>query len=392
MSLPFFDDLAGGYAARAAREGAGFGLRLRLEELSIDVRSNCAAVIDDLRGYFAESVVQRARGRAGMSFLFLDGPGEEPPVALAPRPAQPGKRPDKERWADLPGRDGGLNGGGRIVRKQATGMFFLFGGGSGAPNIAVGPCAQNRNQLVNFLCARYMERRLAAGWALGHAAGVAREGRAVALCGFAGMGKSTLALHLLARGLDFVSNDRVLIEPGAAGGCLPMLHGIPKHPRVNPGTALGNPELVGPLSRALPETSRRAYAHLAPDALRAVEDKFDARIDECFGPGRFRLAARLVGLVVLNWTHGGPGDGGEAFTARPVDLRRRPDLLAALRKPPGVFYLPGAVAAPPLGKARLTPEACLEALDGTVALEFSGRADFPAGAAACLDILGQSAL
>ncbi len=390
MSLPCFEAVAGGFAAR---EAAPFGLRLRLEELSLDVRTNSEAVAEELRGYFAEFAVhaafagERPPGVADLRFLFLDGPAEEPPVELAVRPSAPGKRPDKERWADLPGRDGGPAG--RIVRKQATGMLFLFGGDRNvaaniapniAPNIAIGPCARNRNQLVNFLCARYMERRLAAGWALGHAAGVARDGRALALCGFAGMGKSTLALHLLTRGLDFVSNDRVLIEPGAAGGCLPVLHGIPKHPRVNPGTALGNPELAGPLAAALPEASRRAYGGLAPEALRAVEDKFDARIDACFGPGRFRLAARLAGLVVLNWTHG----GGGRFCARRVDLRQRPDLLEALRKPPGVLYLPWAIGE----LARLTPEACLEALDGAAVLEFSGGADFSAGAAACLDILG----
>lgn len=382
MNLPYFEDLAGACAGRAE---APFGLRLRLEELALEVRSNSAAVVDELRAYFAEFAVLaefaggRAPGAADLRFLFLDGPEAEPPVELAVRPSAPGKRPDKERWADLPGADGGP--GGRIVRKQATGMLFLFGGDrTVAPNIAIGPCAKNRNQLVNFLCARYMERRLAAGWALGHAAGVARDGRALALCGFAGMGKSTLALHLLARGLDFVSNDRVLVEPGAAGGCLPVLHGIPKHPRVNPGTALGNPELAGLLAAALPEASRRAYGSLAPEALRAVEDKFDARIDACFGPGRFHLAARLAALVVLNWTHG----GGEPFCARRVDLRLRPDLLEALRKPPGVFYLPEALA----GRARLTPEACLEALDGASVLEFCGGADFSAGAAACLDILG----
>jgi len=388
VSPAHFADLARGYATRFP---ARFSLRLRLEELTLDVRSNSAAVIDDLRGYFGCFVEADAAGPADLEFLLLEAPVEEPPVPLAVKPHAPGKRADKERFADVPG-------GGRVVRKQATGMLFLFGAAAdsaaniaanSAPNIAVGPCAQNRNQLVNFLCARYMERRLAQGWMLGHAAGVARpgpSGKALALCGFAGMGKSTLALHLVARGLDFLSNDRVLVEPAGAGRGQPqgpVLHGIPKHPRLNPGTALCNPALAAllapALEKALPEAARSAYAGLAPGALRAVEDKFDAPIEACFGPGRFRLAAPLVGVAVLNWRH-----GGGAVRAQRVDLAERLDLLEALRKPPGLFYLPGAIA----GRARLTVEQCLEALDGVPVLELCGGSDFEAAALLCEEFLG----
>ncbi|MDR3640053.1 MAG: HprK-related kinase B [Humidesulfovibrio sp.] len=376
-----FDTLA---RVLAERESAPYAFRLRLEELTLSVRSNSGAVINDLRGYFAPFAATEESAPADLDFLLLDSPVEVPPMELATRPHLPGKRPDKERTADLPGADGG----GRIVRKQATGMLFVFGGRG--VNIALGPCALNRNQLVNFLCARYMERRVARGWVLGHAAGVARPqalgGKALALCGFAGMGKSTLALHLVARGCDFLSNDRVLVEPRP--GQAPVLHGIPKHPRLNPGTALGNPELSPLLACALPEALRRAYADLPTAALYAVEDKYDAVIDECFGTrssggtagdSRFRLAAPLAGLVVLNWRH-----GGGSLSARRVDLALRPDLLEALRKPPGAFYLDTA-----LKTARLTAADCLEALSGVPALELSGGSDFSAGATACLDFFDE---
>lgn len=374
MSLPAAAPFADVARAMTADRAAPHGLRLTIEELTLAVRSNSAAVIDDLRGYFSGFVSQAGGDApADLDFLFLDGPAAEPPVDLAPRQTQPGKRPDKERFADVPG---GLSTG-RMVRKQATGMLFLFGQGV---NLAVGPCAQNRNQLVNFLCARYMERRVASGWILGHASGVAGKGpagaKALALCGFSGMGKSTLALHLVARGCDFLSNDRVLVESNPETG--PVLHGIPKHPRLNPGTALGNPELAPLLSCALPAALRRACEHLAPEALRAVEDKYDARIDVCFGPSRFRLAAPLAGLAVLNWKH-----GGGPLTARRVDLAERRDLLEALRKEPGAFYLPDA-----LRTARLSAEECLEALAGVPALELCGGSDFPAAATACLELLG----
>jgi HprK-related kinase B len=363
------------------REPTPYSFRLRLEELTLAVRSNSAGVISDLRGYFAPFGMLKESAPADLDFLLLDGPVATSPVELATRPHLPGKRPDKERVADLPGAEGG----GRIVRKQATGMLFVFGGRG--VNIALGPCGQNRNQLVNFLCARYMERRVAQGWVLGHAAGVARPqafgGKALALCGFAGMGKSTLALHLVARGCDFLSNDRALVE--SCQGQVPILHGIPKHPRLNPGTALGNPELAALLACALPETLRRSYSSLSADALYTVEDKYDAIIDECFGaaPGggasRFRLTAPLAGLVVLNWKHG----GGPLETRR-VNLAERPDLLEVLRKSPGAFYLDAA-----LRTARLTAAGCLEALSGVPALELRGGSDFSAGATACLEFLGE---
>lgn len=425
MSAPAlsFEALAEAYAAPAP-----FCLRLRLEELTVGVCTNSAALADDLRRYFAPFACCAREGAAGrpgalpggtsrcgagepadLEFLFLDGPVREPLVELAVRQHLPGKKPDKERFADLTSEsvsgESASNVGGRLVRKQATGMLFLFGPGAGAsggiaPNIAIGPCARNRNQVVNFICARYMERRVAAGWLLGHAAGVALDtgerAKSLALCGFAGMGKSTLALHLLARGCDFLSNDRVLVEPRP--GAAPVLHGIPKHPRLNPGTALGNPELAPHLARALPDALRAAYAGLAPSALYAVEDKYDALIDECFGPerlggdvsgfpdapadapagrSRFRLAAPLAGLVVLNWRH-----GGGPMQAQRVDLASRPDLLAALRKPPGVFYLPQALAT-----ARLSAQHSLETLSGVPVLELSGGSDFSAGAQVCLEFL-----
>ncbi len=379
-SGPRLMDLA---KAVAGQYPAKHGLLLRLEELTLRLRSNSEALLEDLRAYFGElaqddpgGLISGGSGSQGTEqlFLLLEAPAARPPVQLTPRPAPPGKRQDKERYADV--------GGGRVVRKQATGMLFFFGP-SPAPNIAVGPCLENRNQVVNFLCTRYLERRVAQGWLLAHAAGVVCEGKGLALCGFAGMGKSTLALHLVARGGRFLTNDRAAIEPGTGPGKdegAPVLHGIPKHPRLNPGTALGNAELSPLLSCALPEELRLAYSGLPKEELFALEHKYDALIPACFGPGRMALSAPLAGLVVLNWSH-----GGGPMKAGRVDLAERPDLVEALRKEPGLFYLPEA-----LRTAKLAPGDYARVLAGVPALELSGGSDFAAGADACLELLGSN--
>ena len=74
---------------------------------------------------------------------------------------------------------------------------------------AVGPCLANDNQIVNFINNRLIEVRLRAGDLLFHAAGVARNGRGLALAGFSGAGKSTLALAIMR------------LPDAAGGGCSP---------------------------------------------------------------------------------------------------------------------------------------------------------------------------
>ena len=59
-----------------------------------------------------------------------------------------------------------------------------------------------------------------------HAASVGRDGRGVLLMGTSGSGKSTVALHCLLRGLDFLSEDAVFVHPSTmlATGAPNFLH------------------------------------------------------------------------------------------------------------------------------------------------------------------------
>ena len=188
----------------------------------------------------------------------------------------------------------------------------------------------------------------------------------MALAGFSGMGKSTLALWMVSQGLDFISNDRLMVRRSAAG---PAMSGVAKQPRINPGTALANQDLAA----IVPPADRRAFAGLPAEELWTLEHKYDALIEECFGPGRFRLAAGLDGLAILNWQL----DNGPC-RIQEVDLSRRPDLLGAFKKEPGLFFLPET----PEGEraAQVADRDYLEALDGITVFEVGGGVDFQAAA------------
>ena len=101
----------------------------------------------------------------------------------------------------------------------------------------------NESTVINFINTQILNTCLREGWHLAHAAAVTDGARARWLIsGLSGGGKSTSILRLmdLSPALQFLSNDRVLIKGGAPGA---VRSAFPKHPRINPGTILGNPRL-----------------------------------------------------------------------------------------------------------------------------------------------------
>jgi HprK-related kinase B len=299
-----------------SRDSLDHRLHLVFGDCAIRVDSNSAGLIGQLMRYYHGFVSRREW--ADISIVALEAPALEfGELELTPNPPDPGKSKIKEEFAEYPD--------GRLVRKRLTGMVFLFG-----PQVqmAVGPCVVNANQVVNFINSRHIQWMLDRGGLLFHSAGVAGPAGGLALSGFSGAGKSTLALHLMSQGLNFVSNDRLVVRHT---GRELMMFGVAKLPRINPGTALNNPHLA----RVIPEVERARFEALELEDLWRLEHKYDAYLDQCFGPERFHLAAPLSGLVVLSWKRGGDG-----LQINRVDLRERPDLLPAFVKSPGLFYQP----------------------------------------------------
>lgn len=320
------------------------------------VETNSETLAAELASYFAPFLCPEQVADIVVTAL------QTPPVdlGLAYQVKQPdaGKTKIKEEWADITG--------GRVIRKRLTGMHFLFGG---SQNLALGDCEANPNQVINFVNNRFIELKLGAGCLLAHAAGVAgRNGVGMAMAGFSGMGKSTLALHLVSRGLTFVSNDRLMIE---ANTPCPVMYGVAKHPRINPGTALNNPDLQGIVA---PEDRERFLA-LPPAELWSLEHKYDALIDQLFGPDRFILQSPMQFLMLLNWQRG----AGETKVLE-INIHTRYDLLEAFMKDTGLFFAPEHDYAPNAAQYA-------EALAGCRVFEVSGGADFDRAADACLALL-----
>ncbi|MBK8263017.1 MAG: HprK-related kinase B [Nannocystis sp.] len=337
-------------------------LALAFPDTHVDVRSNDRAVLDALAAYYREflRVAPAPPPHDRLEILALAEVLPEHTLDLIPKPPDPGK-PLKEAFIDL--QDG------RLVGKQRTGVALLMGE---AHEIIAGPLAANIDQVINFINHRVMQRWAQRGACLAHAAAVARGARGLALAGRSGAGKSTLALHLLAADpqLAFVSNDRLLLRQGPHG---PELRGIPKHPRVNPGTVLHNPALA-PL---LDDQERARYHAMPIDQLWALEEKRDAVIDRLFGPGRFVLAAHTAALLLLNWRRGaGPA------RIRAIDLPGHPELLPLLRKELGLFFWP--LTSP---SSEAADAALLAALRGAPVYLAEGGVDFPAAVAFCRDLL-----
>ncbi|MBU2551409.1 MAG: HprK-related kinase B [Proteobacteria bacterium] len=335
---------------------AAESLWLKFGEVRLVMRTNSPALVERLTGYFTGFI--GTPGQYDIAVSAYEGPELKLGLDYIIKEPDPGKTKIKEEHVDL--------ADGRIVRKRLTGLVFLFGSGL---NAAVGPCLENDNQVINFINNRLIQFELDRGALLLHAAAVSREGKGLALAGFAGMGKSTLALHLMGRGLDFVSNDRLLIK---TEGQRRIIRGVPKLPRINPGTALNNPDLTA----VIPEEEKWGFSALDESDIWDLEHKYDVRIDDCFGPGRFVLESEAVGLAILNWQR-----NGRPALAERVDLNRRRDLLDAVMKSPGLFYEPNE------RNVDLSPEAYLEGLKDLAVIEVRGGVDFDRAATACIEVM-----
>lgn len=329
-------------------------LPLAIGDCRITLDSNSASLLTLMRDYFRH--VLSDGGPAHLRITMIEAPAPDFDVDLRFWPREPDKVGQKEAFSDLDG--------GRIVQKVRTSMQFLL---LGDEQLAIGPCEANSNQVINLVNTQYMGWLMRRGFALCHAAGVATDRGGLCLAGVAGAGKSTLALHLISGGMRFVSNDRLLV--GHNSGYVEMA-GVPKMPRINPGTILANRDLWPVLS---PER-RQALSELSREQLWTLEEKYDGDVDQLFGEGRIQPTAPLRACIILTWSH---------RETKPTRVwrgtfRERPALLVPLMKHPGPFILD---AKPADHALEHDPAEYMAHLADVPVMELSGAVDFERGVA-----------
>jgi len=329
-------------------------LVLQLGQCRLSVQSNSDELIAHLRHYFAHALGNP--GEPDIQIIAIERDEPQLGIDFTDWKREPGKTGRKDSYADFTGA--------RLVRKVRTGMVFLQ---SEKHRIAAGACMQHDNQVINFINAQYMNWLQQRDWLICHAAGLVRHGHTLGIAGLSGGGKSTLMLHLLEQpDIAYLTNDRLFIrrennEIQAAG--------IPKLPRINPGTIVHNPRLR-PL---IDEAERNRLLALPRDELWEIEDKYDVMIEQLYGPGHIASDSPLRAFLVLNWQRGSDAP----LELKEADLFQRPDLLGAIMKSPGPFmqYTDGSFL---MDHQELNPQPYLDLLRDIPVYEACGGINFEA--------------
>lgn len=341
--------------ARLDRSGLADAAPLILAVGPYRLRLRCKGALRvELATYFADVLSEDATD--AIEIDILDGQVLDPAPEWQDWVREPGKTGRKDAIHDL--------ADGRLVYKRRSGVTFLQ---SRAARAAFGPVGDNPNQVINFVNTQILNVCLREGWQICHAAAVTSGACTLAIAGLSGGGKSTSILRMMdLPGAAFVTNDRLMVRGGSP---VPTALGIPKHPRINPGTILHNPRLRPMLS---PERLVQLAAMPTED-LWYLEEKHDLIVPQIYGPDRLRLMAPLTDFWVLNWQR----DSTDLTAVTDVDLANRPDLLGAIMKSPGPFYADASVLFHTDTRS-LDPAAYLAALENVRVREVIGRIDFDA--------------
>jgi HprK-related kinase B len=337
---------------------------LNLNGYRIALRSNSRQLLQHLQQYFSHVVVS---GSADIEVICIDADKAITHFEFIDWKREPGKTGRKDAYCDLDD--------GRIVLKVRTGMQFLQ---HEKYRIALGPCNEYDNQVINFINAQYMNWLQQNGALICHASGLVVNGRCMGIAGFSGGGKSTLMLHMLDDDeVHYLTNDRLFLSRKDHGV---LATGIPKLPRINPGTIVNNPRL----KPILDDQRCQELLAMPQEELWHLEEKYDVDVEQVYGKGKITSQQRMDAFVILNWSF----KADRACSIDRVDISQRPELLKAVMKSPGPFYqfADGRFFHDDM---ELPEQEYLDYLQDLTVFEVTGKVDFEYASDFCLSYLKQ---
>jgi HprK-related kinase B len=337
-------------------------LHLSIGECSLLIRSNSQSLLNRLAAYFHH--LPKRVGAAAIEVIAIEGDKLETGLPFIDWRREAGKSGRKDAYVDL--------SDGRLVLKVRTGMLFLQ---SEQWRIAVGPCEAFDNQLINFINSQVMNWLQQRDWLICHAAGLVLGGHGIAMAGFSGGGKSTLMLHLMEHPKSrYLTNDRLFLR---RQGVSVEAVGIPKLPRINPGTVVHSPRL----SQLIDAQRKEALLKLPQQALWQLEEKFDVDVENLYGRDHIDTSTPipLAAMVILNWRR----EMRCPVKMTKVDIEQCGELLHTVMKSPGPFFQDR------LGEfiqddEALQPAPYLALLKGVPIYEVTGKIDFAGLSGLCM--------
>jgi len=305
-----------------AKAACQFTLSLTFNGLTLHVLADNAALLNYLGDYYAaltcsDTTSSTAQQTALRVFLVNQRPNTNGVGWTPVKRSKISPLGLKEAYLDTPD--------GRWIHKVRSGIALFQ---SLTDPLAIGELTQHRSQVVNFINNQFLNQQQRCGYLLGHASAFERQGGVTAIAASSGGGKSTLMLKAMeTESVRFLSNDRILFQPDS--GQIDVL-GVPKHPRVNPGTLMNSPRLVN----LLPAEERRHFAGMSKRQLWNIEQKHDVLIDHAYGKNKAALSGSLENLILLDWLL----DSTAPTALTPVDIEQTPEALEGLRKSSGAFF------------------------------------------------------
>ncbi|HLJ59962.1 MAG TPA: HprK-related kinase B [bacterium] len=258
-------------------------LGLDIAGVALRVRTNAPAVHERLRRYFGAYLAAAAEAGAP-EIVLLSGSPVYDPARMVDVPRRARSDRIKEAFYDAPDA--------RVVLKRRTGVVIYV---TDSVHYVVGDLDANFNQAVNAVMMVFAKAMLRRGYVMLHASAILGDTGGIAFASSSGSGKSTLALMLVEKRQHLVSNDRLFIRSTPGGA---EMVGVPKQPRVNPGTLLRIPRLT----RLLPAAERVRYQPLPPEQLWTLEHKHDVDVEAIYGPGTVQLRGWLRAVFLLRWS------------------------------------------------------------------------------------------